>query len=235
MAHFEFLQLEWPALHEAAAKAESLIYPDPRTSCFHARRALELLVAWLYKHDASLRLPYQDNLGALIHEPTFKTAVGDAVFAKARLIQRIGNEAVHSSKPVRQFDALKRSELELLIQRRTTRQPLAEAKVNEAIVERYYQTRAIRRIGEAFEEDHDRKALVVMTTGAGKTFSANQIEFLNLIVDHLTERGVVEPGSVYESPFTDLTPRGPDALFSPEHLDELVRTLEAIRLTAVAA
>ena len=32
-----------------------------------------------------------------------------------------------------------------------------------------YQTRAIRRIGEAFETDHDRKALVVMATGAGKT------------------------------------------------------------------
>ena len=384
MSQFGFIQGEWPALHEAAAKAESLVYPDPRTSCFHARRALESLVAWLYKHDASLRLPYQENLGALIHEPTFKTAVGDAVFAKARLIQRIGNEAVHSSKPLRQFDALtavrelfhvcywlahtygraskpapglafdpqtlpktspqppqsidqvqrlevelrgrdenlaalladkaeldaelirlraevaaakqanagrpdshdyseaetrdvfidlllreagwtldqardrefevpgmpntqgkgfvdyvlwgedgkplapveakrtrrdprvgqqqaklyadclerefgrrpvifysngyehwiwddahypprpiqgflKMSELELLIQRRTTRQPLTDAKVNEAIVERYYQTRAIRRIGEAFEKDHDRKALVVMATGAGKT------------------------------------------------------------------
>src|SRR5205823_260603 len=31
------------------------------------------------------------------------------------------------------------------------------------------QTRAIRRIGEAFERDHDRKALLVMATGAGKT------------------------------------------------------------------
>ncbi len=42
-------------------------------------------------------------------------------------------------------------------------------EINAAIVERYYQTRAIRRIGEAFEKDHDRKALVVMATGAGKT------------------------------------------------------------------
>lgn len=63
MAHFEFLQLEWPAVYEAAAKAESLAYPDPRTSCFQARRALELLVHGLYKHDGSLHLPYQDNLG----------------------------------------------------------------------------------------------------------------------------------------------------------------------------
>ena len=63
---------------------------------------------------------------------------------------------------------LKKAELELLIQRRATRKKLAEAKINEAIVERYYQTRAIRRIGEAFENDRDRKVLVVMATGAGK-------------------------------------------------------------------
>src|SRR5207249_8490028 len=61
------------------------------------------------------------------------------------------------------------AELELAIQRRETRKPLADAPVNGAIVERYYQTRAIRRIGEAFEKDCDRKALLVMATGAGKT------------------------------------------------------------------
>ena len=45
----------------------------------------------------------------------------------------------------------------------------ASAEINDAIVERYYQKRAIRRIGEAFEHDLERKALLVMATGAGKT------------------------------------------------------------------
>ncbi len=63
----------------------------------------------------------------------------------------------------------KKAELELLIQRRATRRLLAEAPIDSAIVERYYQTRAIRRIAESFERDHDRKALLVMATGAGKT------------------------------------------------------------------
>ncbi len=63
----------------------------------------------------------------------------------------------------------KRPELELLIQRRTTRRPLAEAPINSEIIERHYQTRGIRRATEAFERDHDRKALLVMATGAGKT------------------------------------------------------------------
>ena len=43
----------------------------------------------------------------------------------------------------------KKAELELLIQRRSTRKPLAQAEINPAIVERYYQTRGIRRIARS--------------------------------------------------------------------------------------
>lgn len=64
---------------------------------------------------------------------------------------------------------LKKDELQLAIQRRSSRLPLKDAEISKDIVERYYQTRAIRRIGEAFEKDNDRKSLVVMATGAGKT------------------------------------------------------------------
>ena len=72
--------------------------------------------------------------------------------------------------PPRQVQGFyKKDELERLIQRRETRQRLADAEVDGTIVERFYQTRAIRRIGEAFERDRERKALVVMATGAGKT------------------------------------------------------------------
>lgn len=381
---FDFLKGEWPKAFDSADKAAAAVYPDPRTACFYARRALELAVGWMFKHDPALRLPYQDNLSALIHEPTFRQVVGEAVFSKARLINTLANQAVHSHRAIATSDAItavrelfhlgywlarsyarvnkpaaglvfdlvalpkgaplpkqtveqlqkletdlrerdeklsslladknalnaelarlrteiaevrraaeaqrdthdyseaetrdayidvllneagwaldqerdrefevagmpnnqgkgfvdyvlwgddgkplalveakrtrrdprqgkrqaelyadclqeafgqrpiifysngyehwiwddqmypprqvqgfhKKSELALLIQRRTTRRPLATAGINEEIVGRYYQTRAIRRIGEAFERDHDRKALVVMATGAGKT------------------------------------------------------------------
>ncbi len=384
MSQFAFLQREWPAVFDAASRAEATVHADPRTACFYARRALELAVNWAYKHDAALRLPYRDNLSALIHEPSFKQAAGDAVFSKARVINTLGNRAVHGYRAVPEADALaalrelfhvaywfartyaraarpapglafdsaalprpavtrrktaeqlraledglrerdeklttllvdkgaldeelerlraevakakkdaaaqpdthdyseaetrdyfidlllkeagwplnqdcdrefevsgmpnatgqgfvdyvlwgddgkplglveakrtrrdarvgqrqaelyadclerqfgqrpiifysngyehwiwddsrypprsvqgfyKKEELELLIQRRETRRPLAEATINSEIVERHYQTRAVRRIGEAFERDHDRKALLVMATGAGKT------------------------------------------------------------------
>lgn len=61
-----------------------------------------------------------------------------------------------------------RDELELMIQRRQTRQPLSGAAVNGAIVERPYQVRAIKAVGKAFD-GRQREALLVMATGSGKT------------------------------------------------------------------
>jgi type I restriction enzyme R subunit len=106
MSNFAFLRSEWPAIHEAAAKAEAAVYSDPRTACFYARRTLELLVSWAYKSDSALHLPYQDNLSALLHEPTFKAAVGEAVFMKTQVITRQGNQAVHSHRAIQESDAL---------------------------------------------------------------------------------------------------------------------------------
>ena len=100
MSQFIFLQREWAAVFEAASKAEVAVHADARTACFYARRALELAVGWAYKHDAALKLPYQDNLSALIHEPSFKQTAGEAVFSKARVINTLGNRAVHSHRPV---------------------------------------------------------------------------------------------------------------------------------------
>src|SRR5688572_7817333 len=106
LSQFAFLRQEWPGVFEAAAKAESTVYPDPRAACFYARRALESAVQWLYKHDSTFKLPYQDHLSALVHEPTFRRAVGPAIFAKIKVVKDLGNLAVHSHKPIRQFDAL---------------------------------------------------------------------------------------------------------------------------------
>jgi len=105
-SNFHWLEAEWPDLFESASKAETLAHADARAACFYARRTLELAVYWLYKHDPALKLPYQEHLSALIHEPTFREAVGPAVFAKARVLKELGNLAVHSHKPVRQFDAI---------------------------------------------------------------------------------------------------------------------------------
>lgn len=69
----------------------------------------------------------------------------------------------------------------------------------------------------------------------GKTWSANQIEFVNLIVNHLTEHGVMEAARLYESPFTDLTPRGPEGLFDDLQIEGLLSILAEIKARALAA
>ena len=78
-----------------------------------------------------------------------------------------------------------------------------------------------------------KEALGIFLTG--KTLSSNQIEFVNLIVNHLTEHGVMEASRLYESPFTDLTPRGPDGLFTSSQVDELIAVLDQVKLSAIAA
>ncbi len=106
MSNFGFLQSEWPQLFTEGQKAEALVVPDPRTACFYARRTLELAVTWLYKSDPALKLPYQNNLSALIHEPTFKATVGQKIFIKAKLIKDLGNLAAHSHKPLLPPDSM---------------------------------------------------------------------------------------------------------------------------------
>jgi type I restriction enzyme R subunit len=105
MSQFGFLQPEWPDIFAAAAQAERHTLADPRAATFYARRALELIMAWLYKADKRLKLPYQDNLSALIHEPSFRAAAGDAIFYKARYLKDAGNKAVHSEKPFSETEA----------------------------------------------------------------------------------------------------------------------------------
>ncbi|MGI8820449.1 MAG: type I restriction-modification enzyme R subunit C-terminal domain-containing protein [Chthoniobacterales bacterium] len=67
-----------------------------------------------------------------------------------------------------------------------------------------------------------------------KNLQANQIEFVNLLVDHLTERGVVDVAALYDSPYTDVSPRGPDGLFDAPQVEQIVEILHDVRGRAIA-
>src|SRR4051794_10354593 len=68
----------------------------------------------------------------------------------------------------------------------------------------------------------------------GRTLTANQHEFLNIVIEHLTARGVMDPRLLYESPFTDLDPLGVAGLFSDAEVHELVRVLRDVQGRAAA-
>jgi type I restriction enzyme, R subunit len=105
VTNFGFLRAEWSELFGEAIRAERLAAADPRTSCFYARRAVELALNWLYEADGALHQPYHHDLSAMINEPTLVNLTGPALRAKMDVIRRQGNLAVHSRKPVRGNDA----------------------------------------------------------------------------------------------------------------------------------
>ena len=61
---------------------------------------------------------------------------------------------------------------------------------------------------------------------AYSALTANQIEFVNQIVDHLTEYGVVSATHLYETPFTD---------FSATQVRDLLAILGEVKWAATAA
>jgi type I restriction enzyme, R subunit len=105
-SNFDFLSHHYPELYKHATHAESLVYSTPRASCFYTRFTLEQAVLWLYANDAYLQPPYDNSLGALIHEQTFKNNLKPELFPKVRAIHKIGNIAVHQSTPIKDKDAL---------------------------------------------------------------------------------------------------------------------------------
>ena len=107
MKDFQFLRAEWPDVHEAAAKAGNAVYPDPRTACFYARRALELAVSWVFKYDAVAPSAVSGQ-PERAHSRADASRPPPARRSSTRLgsSTTLGNQAVHSHRPVRQFDAL---------------------------------------------------------------------------------------------------------------------------------
>jgi type I restriction enzyme, R subunit len=106
MSNFDFLAAQFPTIHRAAARAESYVRGDPRTACFHARRALELIIFWLYDNDNRFFYPYENHLNALLHGDSFRQYVPPDITDKAHLIRRTGNSAVHDSRPIAPNSAL---------------------------------------------------------------------------------------------------------------------------------
>jgi type I restriction enzyme R subunit len=82
------------------------------------------------------------------------------------------------------------------------------------------------------ERDAARAALSQFISGS--TASASQIEFIDLIIEHLTENGVMPAERLYESPFTDINPQGPEGLFPSATVARLVGVLVEIGQRAAA-
>jgi type I restriction enzyme R subunit len=119
------------------------------------------------KHQASL---YADCLEK-------STGQRPIIFYSNGFETHLWDDAFYPDRKVQGFYT--KEELQLLIERRLNRRDLRIFKVNTAIAGRYYQLEAIQRVAESMVTIHqnqlkgkNRKALLVMATGSGKTRTA---------------------------------------------------------------
>ena len=65
-------------------------------------------------------------------------------------------------------------------------------------------------------------------------YSAGQIRFMDQSIGYLTKNGAMDPGLLYEPPFTDLHTDGVDGLFGDPGAAKIIRLLEEMSLKAAA-
>jgi type I restriction enzyme R subunit len=146
----------------------------------------------------------------------------------------------------RQF--LRAHESHLSLQRLRRNQPLTPTDLTELEKMLLEAGGTQSQIDEAKEQSHglgifirslvglDREAAIQAFSDFinGTTSTANQIEFVNLIVQELTQNGVMEADRLFQSPFTDLNAQGPLGIFPATRVSQIVEVLNQIRERAVA-
>ena len=69
---------------------------------------------------------------------------------------------------------------------------------------------------------------------AGGNLRANQIQFLDEVVNHLTEHGCMDAARLYETPYTNFHSQGVEGVFDSPQVDVLISILEDVRSRASA-
>ncbi|MDK2788424.1 MAG: type restriction enzyme subunit [Epulopiscium sp.] len=108
MTNFDFLKTkqQYNSFADSAIEAEKSLLVSPATCAILSRRALELAVKWVYSFDEDLRIPYQDNISSLIHEPTFRQIIEPGLFPLLKYVIKLGNTAVHTNAIIKRDEAV---------------------------------------------------------------------------------------------------------------------------------
>jgi type I restriction enzyme R subunit len=151
---------------------------------------------------------------------------------------------------LRARDFLRAHEDHLTMQRLRRNQPLTEVDLDE--LQRFLLSHGVgseQAIQRATEESKGFglfiRSLVGLDRNAAKevfaefladgTHTANQIRYINVIIDELTGRGVMDATRLYDPPFSDLAPKGPEDLFTQEEANNICHLLDLIKARATVA
>lgn len=90
------------------------------------------------------------------------------------------------------------------------------------------ETEKIPKLARSMGMDRSAAVAVFSTFLDDRSLNTKQIRFIELIIDQLTARGVIEAGAQYEAPFTNVHAGGPDELFAGKDnvVEELFAALE---------
>ena len=64
------------------------------------------------------------------------------------------------------------------------------------------------------------------------SFNTSQIRFIEKIIEYLTRKGIMDPGLLYEQPFTGIHYEGLDGIFGPAEATEIVNLLDQVNANA---
>lgn len=72
---------------------------------------------------------------------------------------------------------------------------------------------------------------------SNRSLSTQQIRFIEMVIDQLTARGVMEPSALYDAPFSSVHAEGPEALFDGKSnvIDGIFEKLKALQPESLAA
>jgi type I restriction enzyme R subunit len=200
----------------------------------NVRRRLRALIKLIEKRQQKIiYTDFEDKIGneVEIDLPDFTSPESFERFrAKTRqfLREHEDNLVIHKLRMNESLTAIDLQELERMLAKSGLAKPehLAKAKTESNGLGLFVRS----LIG--LDREAAKKALSAFISE--KTLSSNQIDFVNLIVEYLTEHGVMDASLLYESPFTDLNPQGPEGVFNSAQVDELITLLSEVRERAVA-
>lgn len=199
-----------------------------------ARRRLRSLVKLIEKRNRKpIYTDFEDELGATspIDLAAFKTGDGFEKFKeKARAFLREHQDQLSIHK-LRLNEPLTKADLQELERVLAESGVASPDQIERAKKESEGLGLFVRSL-VGLDREAAKQALGIFVRG--KSLAANQLEFVNLIVDHLTAHGAMAPALLYEAPFTDVNPHGPEGIFSGKEIDELIELLAEVRGRATA-
>ncbi len=199
-----------------------------------ARRKLRSLIKLIEKSSRKVvYTDFEDAIGetAEVDLPLVASAVDfDRFRAKAKVFLRAHEDrlALHKLRRNQPLTAADLQELEAL---------LHEAGGTDGDIERARTLHTSLPVFVRSLVGLDREAAMAAFSnliGAGQA-SASQLQFIEEIVQHLTEHGAMPAARLYESPFTDIHAQGPDGVFDGNKVEQLFQALQGLELQQAAA